>query len=65
MTTGKNDQKRDPWLSVFCPDEACLTEEEHLSIASSRPAHAERRGAWLEVFCPEDSCLAETPTKVV
>jgi hypothetical protein len=65
MTNGKKENPRDPWLSVFCPDDACLTEEEYLSLASSWKAHDERRGAWLEVFCPDDRCTAETPTKLV
>jgi len=65
MTTGKKDQPRDPWLSVFCPEDACMNEEEYLSLASSWAAQTERGDSWLKVFCPEDRCSAETPTNVV
>jgi hypothetical protein len=65
MTIHKKDHPRDLWLDTFCPDDACLAEEEHLEIASLEAAAAKRDDAWLEVFCPEDRCAAEAPTNVV
>jgi len=65
MSTEKNDHQRDPWLRVFCPDKACLTEEEQLSVPAVEPTPVERQGAWLGTFCPDKRCEAETPTNVV
>ena len=65
MTIHKKDHPRDLWLDTFCPDDACLAEEEHLAVASLEAADAKRDDAWLEVFCPEDRCAAEAPTNVV
>ena len=65
MTIHKKDHPRDLWLDTFCPDDACLAEEEHLEVASLEAADAKRDGAWLEGFCPEERCAAEAPTNVV
>ena len=65
MTIHKKDHPRDLWLDTFCPDDACLAEEEHLAVASLEAADTKRDEAWLEVFCPEDRCAAEAPSNIV
>ena len=58
MTDHKN---KDKWLEVFCPDDACLAEEERISLPVSRE-DAEERSAWLRLFCPAHSCEVTSPT---
>jgi hypothetical protein len=54
--------KKDRWLKVFCPQDACLAEEERLDLPT--PAQAEAQSEWLEIFCPEESCEVITPTQL-
>lgn len=64
MTNEMHHHKNDPWLRVFCPEDACLTEEEHVVVSASMGSGAGGDSAWHEVFCPEDRCEAETPTQL-
>jgi hypothetical protein len=50
------------WLSVFCPDDNCLTEEEHIMM--SPPASEDDRSLWLDVFCPEQRCEISSPSQL-
>ena len=59
------DHRKDPWLRVFCPEDACLSEEEKVSPSQSRVTDTDKHSTWLDTFCPEDSCQADTPTSVV
>ena len=47
---------RGVWLELFCPDDACFTEEERVSI----PVFCEDPNAgkklWLKLFCPGGDC---------
>ena len=52
------------WLEVFCPDESCLREEEHVNIPAKQASEEEGKGTWLRLFCPEDHCLLREPTDV-
>jgi len=56
------DRKKDRWLKVFCPEDACLTEEERIDLPTS--AQAEAQSEWLEIFCPEQSCEVVSPTQL-
>lgn len=56
------DHKKSKWLTVFCPDDACLTEEERISLPE--PEAVEKRTVWLEIFCPENSCEVTSPTQL-
>ena len=47
--------KQSKWLKVFCPEEACLREEERTSSTASSDPY-EHRSAWLALFCPQSSC---------
>jgi len=65
MTRDNPKNQSDPWLGIFCPEEACLREEEHIAMPSSPASRSDDDSAWLGIFCPEDRCHAETPTQVV
>ena len=65
MATENKANQRDPWLGIFCPAQACLTEEEQVKIPSSRTTLSQRPSAWLGIFCPEDRCAVDTPTHIV
>ena len=54
--------KKDRWLKVFCPEDACLAEEERIDLPT--PAKTEEHSQWLEIFCPEESCEVVTPTQL-
>ena len=54
--------KKDRWLKVFCPEDACLAEEERFDPPT--PAKAEEHSQWLEIFCPEESCEVITPSQL-
>lgn len=56
------DNKKSKWLKVFCPEDACLAEEERIDLPAS--AEAEEHSEWLEIFCPEQSCEVITPTQL-
>jgi hypothetical protein len=55
------DNKKSKWLKVFCPEDACLAEEERIDLPVSE---AQRHSEWLEIFCPEESCEVITPTQL-
>jgi hypothetical protein len=46
--------KQSKWLKVFCPEEACLREEERIGSTASGPS--DRRSSWLALFCPQSGC---------
>ena len=54
------DQKKDKWLKVFCPEDACMAEEERFTPPTSE--ETVKGDKWLELFCPEDSCEITSPT---
>jgi len=56
------DRKKDRWLKVFCPEDACLAEEERLDLPTS--TQAETQSKWLKIFCPEQSCEVVLPTQL-
>ena len=54
-------EKKDAWLEAFCPQEACLSEEE--KPAATAEDQSRKRDGWLETFCPEDSCRIDSPDR--
>ena len=56
------DHKKSKWLKVFCPEDACLAEEERVSLPVSE--ETEEHSEWLEVFCPQDTCEINSPTQL-
>ena len=56
------DTKKDKWLDTFCPEDACLTQEERVALPKDESGSKE--SAWKETFCPEDSCEINTPSQV-
>ena len=56
------DRHNDIWLDIFCPEDACLAEEERIALNTC--GKAEDRDGLLEVFCPEESCEISSPTQL-
>lgn len=59
-----SDPKKDKWLKTFCPEDACLTEEERIHLPTPNEEKTEEKSAWQETFCPQDSCQITSPSKV-
>lgn len=59
---------QDIWLNIFCPEDACLREEERIDLLQKArfcPDNSETSGendAWIETFCPEQTCEVTQPT---
>jgi len=49
-------QDRGVWLELFCPDDACLTEEERFSIPVFCEDPKVKKNVFLDLFCPGGSC---------
>jgi len=52
------------WLEIFCPDDACLLEEERikLPVFCEHPKHD--HSLWLDIFCPGGSCEVSESSKL-
>jgi hypothetical protein len=52
------------WLELFCPDDACFTEEERikLPVFCEHPEHD--HSLWLDIFCPGGSCEVDEASKL-
>jgi hypothetical protein len=57
-------QKKGVWLEVFCPDDACFTEEERFRVPVYCEDPKAKKSLWLDVFCPDSSCEADASSKV-
>jgi hypothetical protein len=57
------DKKKDKWLKVFCPEDACMAEEERFTPPTSE-APEKKDSLWHELFCPEDSCEITESTQL-
>ena len=55
-------QKKGVWLEVFCPDDACFTEEERPRVPVFCEDPKAKKSLWLDVFCPESRCEVDTST---
>ena len=47
---------RGVWLELFCPDDACFTEEERVAIPVYCKDPNAGKKLWLKLFCPGGSC---------
>lgn len=52
------------WLELFCPEDACFTEEERikLPVFCDHPKHD--HSLWIDIFCPGGSCEVHEPSKL-
>lgn len=49
-------ENRGVWLELFCPDDACFSEEERIGIpVFCKDPDADKK-LWLKIFCPDSSC---------
>lgn len=60
----KSCQNRGVYLELFCPDDACLMEEERLSIPVFCEDPKEKKSVFLDLFCPGDSCEVVESTRL-
>lgn len=60
----KTCQDRGVWLEIFCPDDACMAEEERIGIPVFCEDPKVKKNIVLELFCPGDSCEVVEPTKL-
>jgi hypothetical protein len=52
------------WLELFCPDDACFTEEERIRIPVFCEDPKAEKKLWLDLFCPEGSCEVDQASKL-
>lgn len=52
------------WLELFCPDNACFTEEERVNIPVFCDDPSAGKKLWLKLFCPEGSCEVNEASKL-
>ena len=55
-------ESRGVWLEVFCPDDTCFTEEEHVRIPVFCEDPKAKKSLWLDVFCPDSRCEIDEST---
>ena len=60
----KSCQERGVWLELFCPDDACLTEEERFSIPVFCEDPKVKKNVFLDLFCPGDNCEVVESTRL-
>jgi hypothetical protein len=60
----KSCQDRGVWLEIFCPDDACMAEEERIGIPVFCEDPKMKKRFFFELFCPEDSCLVTSPSQL-
>jgi len=57
-------QDRGVWLELFCPDNACFTEEERVNIPVFCKDPDAGKKLWLKLFCPDGSCEITSSTQL-
>ena len=60
----KSAHDRGVWLELFCPDDACLTEEERFSIPVLCEDLKVKTSVVLGLFCPGNSCEVVESTRL-
>ena len=55
---------RGVWLELFCPNDACFTEEERVQIPIFCEDPTVEKKLWLNLFCPSGSCEVEEATRL-
>ena len=58
----KADSGQGLWIEVPCPENACSTEGDKITLPAGGVVGGEKKGLWLNLFCPEDQCMIEQPT---
>ena len=54
--------KQGLWIEVPCPENACSTEGDKITLPAGGVVGGEKKGLWLNLFCPEDQCMFEQPS---
>jgi hypothetical protein len=57
-------KERGVWLELFCPDDACFSEEERIRIPVFCDDPKAGKKLWFDLFCPEGSCEVYEATKL-
>ena len=57
-------QARGVWLELFCPDNACFSEEERTKIPVFCKDPNAGKKLWLKLFCPDGSCDVSSSTQL-
>ncbi len=58
-------RRKDKWLRAFCPEDACLAEEERFEVIESAAKDQDDNGSiWLKFFCPEAACEIEEASQL-
>lgn len=52
------------WLELFCPDGACLKEEEKIEVPVFCKDSKTATSLWFRLFCPDGSCEATAPSSL-
>jgi hypothetical protein len=55
---------RGVWLELFCPDNACFSEEERIDVPVFCKDPNAGKKLWLKLFCPEGSCEVSEPSQL-
>jgi hypothetical protein len=51
------------WEKVFCPENACMSEEERIDLPTGGTPPA-NKDTWVEAFCPEEACEITSPSNL-
>jgi hypothetical protein len=57
-------EDRGVWLELFCPDDACFSEEERIGVPVFCKEPDAGKNLWLKVFCPDGSCEITSPAQL-
>lgn len=57
-------EDRGVWLELFCPDDACLSQEERIGIQVFCKDPDAGKNLWFKIFCPDGSCEITSPTQL-
>ena len=60
----KTCESRGVWLEVFCPEDACFTEEERVRIPVFCEDPKAKKSLWLDVFYPDSRCEIDESTRL-
>lgn len=52
------------WLEVQCPEEACITGRDTITLSVKGAGKREEAGIWLRLFCPDKSCVITEPSNL-
>ncbi len=52
------------WLELFCPDDACLTEQEQMKVPVFCENKDHDHSLFVDLFCPDGTCEPTEPTDI-